>query len=40
MTASSWQLATAIMEALHVLVRMDLQEIMEEQVEVDAQVGF
>ena len=38
MTASPWQLAATITEASHVLVRMDLLE-MEEQVEVDVQVG-
>ena len=38
MTASPWQLATTISEALHALVRMDSRE-MEEQVEMDVQVG-
>ena len=38
MTASPWQLATTIMEASHVHVRMDLQE-MEEQMEVDVLVN-
>ena len=38
MTASPWQLATTIMEASRVLVRMDLKE-MEEQAEMDVQVG-
>ena len=37
MIASPWQLAITIMEASHVLARMDLKE-MEEQVEVDVQV--